>query len=77
MQFTSSHDPRLQELLDLAREEGIVLPMPVDMIVWFEQCGKLVDLVTGTVYDTVAVQPTRHAQAVSHLLSQVEGAVVI
>lgn len=62
-------DPRIGELLDLARDEGIRLPMPPDMIVYFERMGKVVCLQTGKVYDEVTVTPTRQAQAVSYLLA--------
>ncbi len=66
-------DPRVQELEQLAQEEGIRLPMPVEMICYFERQGKVVDLETGQVYDAVTVQPSAIAQAVCHLLQGVEG----
>jgi len=65
-------DPRVAELEALAAD-GLLLPMPASMIVWFEDRGKLVDLVTGMVYDTVAVTPTTQAKAVLHLLVEVVG----
>jgi hypothetical protein len=70
-------DPRVQELLALVHEEGIRLPMPPDMIVYFENQDKVVCLVTGKVYDAVTVQPTPSAQAVAHLLQDAVGAVVL
>lgn len=70
-----SADPRVQELLELAQEEGLTLPMPVDMIVYFERMGKVVDLITGQVYDMVTVQPTSSAKAVAYLLSETVGEV--
>lgn len=70
-------DSHYAELEQLAREEGITLPMPTDMIVWFERQGKVVDLLTGAVYDAIAVAPTRSAKSVAYLLAEVEGVVVI
>ena len=69
-------DPRVAELLELVAD-GVKLPMPPSMIVWFEDRGKLVDLVTGEVYDTVAVQTTSQAQAVAYLLCEVVGEVAL
>jgi hypothetical protein len=40
-------DSRLAELLTWQRETGQPLPMPVEMILWFENCGHVVDLLTG------------------------------
>lgn len=65
------------ELEALAREEGITLPMPIEMIVYFERMGKIVDLETGRVYDMVTVTPTPNAKAVAHLLSEVTGALAL
>jgi hypothetical protein len=73
----NSQDPRVQELLDLAHAENITLPMPVDMIVYFENQGKFVDLVTGKVYDAVIATPTPSAKAVLHLLGHVEGDIFV
>jgi hypothetical protein len=42
-------DERIQELLDLAEEEGIDLPMSPEWIVLFEDAGGVVDLTTGRV----------------------------
>lgn len=66
-------DPRIAELESLASEEGIKLPYPVDLICYFERMGKIVDLVTGQVFDMVTVQPTANAQAIAYLLAEVEG----
>lgn len=63
-----STDPRIIELEELARAEGITLPMPAARIVEVEQRGCVVDLVTGQVYTNVTVQPARSAQAVAYLL---------
>lgn len=70
-------DPRITELEELAREEGIVLPMPVDMIAFLERQGRIVDLCSGTVYTNVTVATMPSAQAIAHLLCQVEGTVAI
>lgn len=73
-------DPRFAELLDLARTEQITLPLPVDLIVWFESHGCCVDLVTGRV--TLPIREpfgrdtrwelTPQGRAVSHLLTPAE-----
>ncbi len=51
--------------------------MPVEVIVYFERHGKVVDLVTGKVYDDVVATPTPAAKAVAYLLAHEEGAVVL
>jgi len=38
---------RTAELLEWQCETGHKLPMPVEMILWFENCGYVVDLLTG------------------------------
>lgn len=62
-------DPRVAELEAFAREEGLELPMSPNLIISLENSGKIVDLVTGAIYSTVTVAPTRHTQALAHLLS--------
>ena len=42
-------DPRIAELTELAVNEGITLPLPVSLILWFEDRGCVVDLLTGSV----------------------------
>jgi hypothetical protein len=61
----------------LAREEGIKLPIPPEMIVYFEKQGRIVDLMTGRVYNAVTVQPTPVATAVAYLLAQAEGEIAL
>ena len=73
----SQPDPRISELQALARVEGITLPLPLDLIVYFERMGYVVDLVDGTVCRGVTATPTVHARAVAHLLGEVEGELVI
>lgn len=70
-------DPRVAELEALAREEGFKLPYPAYMIVYFERRGRIVDLVTGQVYNAVVLQPTASAQAVAYLLGEVTGGVLL
>jgi hypothetical protein len=65
-------DPRVVELEQLAREEGIKLPYPSRYICWLEDRGRIVDLATGEVYNAVISTPTRHAQAVAYLLGEVQ-----
>lgn len=62
-------DTRIQELIDLAREEKLDLPMSPNAIVALEDSGKIVDLVTGAIYAAVTVAPSRHVQALNHLLN--------
>lgn len=62
-------DQRIAELEALAREEGFKLPYPADYILFLEDNGRIVELPSGEVHNGVTVRPTRHAQAVSYLLS--------
>lgn len=47
-----STDPRILELLQLAAEEGIILPLPPEQIIALEDNGYTVDLRTGETVDT-------------------------
>lgn len=40
-------DTRLAELLDWRRETGQELPLPADLILWLEDRGYVVDMLTG------------------------------
>jgi len=40
-------DTRLAELLDWRRETGMELPLPADLILWLEDRGYVVDMLTG------------------------------
>lgn len=42
-----SRQKRIDELNELAAEEGITLPWPADVIVGMEERGQYVDLTTG------------------------------
>jgi hypothetical protein len=63
---------RLAELEAWQREEGRSLPMPAEMILWFENCGYVVDLLTGEATELAPLQqlidealnepPTREAR---------------
>jgi hypothetical protein len=66
-------DPRIDELEALAREESITLPLPVDLILFLEDRGRIVDLVTGEVLNAVTVKLEASGKAVAHLLEHVEG----
>jgi hypothetical protein len=66
-------DPRAKELLQLAASEGIALPMPVELILWFEDRGAVVDLVTGVTSTPVGGVPTPSGRAVNYLLQNHEG----
>ena len=65
----SRDDVRVQELQDFAASEGLVLPMPVDLIVFFESHGHIVDLITGEVSLPVVGTPTPTGKAVAYLLT--------
>ena len=75
--MSNQSDPRIAELLDLAREEGITLPYPAHYICWLEDKGRIVDLVTGKVYNGIVATPTSSARAVAYLLGHEVGAVAI
>jgi len=75
--LTTQPDPRLAELQDLARDAEIRLPYPADYIVWLEDKGRIVDLVTGTVYGGIVATPTPSAKAVAHLLRHEVGEIVV
>lgn len=62
-----STDTRIVELEALAQEEGFRLPMAVDLIVYFEQHGYVVDLRTGELCRDIAVELSPTAQALCHL----------
>ena len=66
-------DPRINELQALAREERITLPYPAHYIAWLKDRGRVVDLISGEVYNAIVATPTVHARAVCHLLAEVEG----
>jgi hypothetical protein len=62
---------RIAELNDLAAQEGLVLPLPVEVIVVYELAGHVVDLVTGDVVWNGAAQrvtpsPALCSKTVSH-----------
>jgi hypothetical protein len=40
-------DTRLAELLDWRRETASELPLPADLIIWLEDRGYVVDMITG------------------------------
>lgn len=61
-------DQRVAELRELAAAENIRLPMPIDMILWYEDRGLVVDLSTGQATVPVVGMPTQSAKAVIHLL---------
>jgi hypothetical protein len=66
-------DPRITELEELAAAEGIMLPMPAQMIVWLENRGYVVDLITGRAPRPTVGTPTPSGKAVCHLLRDVVG----
>jgi hypothetical protein len=68
--MTNQIDSRIAELEALAREEGLDLPYSPNVIIALEDRGSIVDLVTGQVYSAVTVTPTRHTQALNHLLNR-------
>jgi hypothetical protein len=68
------NDPRIQELEELAAAEGIMLPMPVRLILWFEDHGCVVDLHTGKAHRPTVGTPTPSGKAVAYLLTDHVGA---
>lgn len=68
-------DPRITELEELARDEGLTLPLPIDLIVFFEKRGRIVDLTSGRVTHATVGLPTPSGKAVSHLLRNAIGPV--
>jgi len=62
-------DPRVIELEALAASEGIELPMPVRLILWFEDRGCIVDLHTGWATRPTVCGPTPSGKAIAHLLT--------
>lgn len=52
-------DPRIEELLELAKTEGFTLALHPDIIIAMENVGAIVDLRTGAI--TVDGDQVRHA----------------
>lgn len=46
---TTAHEKRVADLLELAAEEGLTLPLPAEVIARLEATGATVDLVTGAI----------------------------
>jgi hypothetical protein len=55
----------------------LTLPYPIDLIIWFEDRGYIVDLSSGTVFNAIVATPTVHARAVCYLLGEVEGDIFV
>jgi hypothetical protein len=62
-------DQRIEELEAFARENGLTLPLSPDMIVFFEDHQRIVDLENGEVYNSIVIVPEPCAQAVAYLLA--------
>lgn len=62
-------DQRTAELLELAATEGITLPLSIDLILWLEDRGHVVDLHTGRASLPHVGEPTATGIAISHLLT--------
>jgi hypothetical protein len=69
----SMNDVRVMELEQLAESEGVDLPMPIRLILWFEDHGCIVDLATGIASRPTAPTPTPSGVAVAHLLADYVG----
>lgn len=63
-------DPRVAELEALVATEGVKIAN-VDMILWYEDRGYVVDLETGVAMKVTITGVTRSGIAVNHLLSPV------
>ena len=70
-------DPRINELLELAASEGFTLPLSPSLIISMEDRGYIVDLITGAISQPVVELPTIHAQAVTYLLADHVGGLVL
>lgn len=62
-------DPRAVDILELIAVEGISLRMSIDLILWFEDRGYVVDLRTETVMKAEVERITPSGYAVNHLLT--------
>lgn len=62
-------DPRVTELEELAVSEGVKLPYRAELIVWLEERGCIVNLLTGKATLPHVGLPTPSGKAVSHLLT--------
>lgn len=58
-------DSREAELVELAASEGIKLALPVKLIVWFEEKGYVVNLVTGIATRPMVGVPTQKCKSVN------------
>jgi len=61
-------DPRVTELQELAKSEGIQLPMHAEQIVLLEERGYVVDMTTGDAVKLTDAIPTASGLAVAYLL---------
>lgn len=68
---TDAHDPRVAEILELVAVEGIRLRISIDIILWLEDRGFVVDLRTGVAMKVDIASVTASGKAVSHLLTPV------
>jgi hypothetical protein len=66
-------DPRVAELMALTAEEHIALPLPIELILWLEDRGLTVDLVSGEGIPPIVGTPTASGKAVAHLLTSTPG----
>lgn len=76
----NEQDPRVKELLDLAREEGITLPLPPLIIIKMEGAGAVVNLRTGAIEigaENARYMPTNSAQAAYSVVPTDRGAYVL
>jgi hypothetical protein len=70
-------DKRIEEIEELAQVEGIPLPMPARMVVWFEDRGCIVDLITGIASRPESFTPTPMGRTIAHLLADAVGEVTL
>jgi hypothetical protein len=67
-----NNQTRIAELHAFAVEEGIELPLHAELIIWLEERGCVVDLLTGRATLPVVGTPTPSGKAVNHLLTPEE-----
>lgn len=63
-------DPRATELRELAAVEGLKIAVAIDLVLWLEDRGFVVDLRTGIAMQVSIGRVTPSGKAVDHLLTQ-------
>lgn len=64
-------DPRVAELQELATTQGLKIAVAIDMVLWLEDRGYVVDLCTGVAMRVSIERVTPLGITINHLLSPV------